>query len=182
MDFDSFSHGQIKSKIWLCEQIEPLIKPNSKVLILGGWVNVLGFMLMTRQENKYSLIQSVDSNPTTIETANKITDRWVIDGRVKNKVADANTVPSNEFDIIINCSPEHMDSIKWFSNINPNTLVCIQSSNVTSPEKPWFITNANPTLDSFLSKFPLSRIHFYGTLPITYDNWGYDRYMLIGYK
>jgi hypothetical protein len=28
MNFDSFSHGQIKSKLWLCEKLEPLTKDN----------------------------------------------------------------------------------------------------------------------------------------------------------
>jgi hypothetical protein len=45
INFDSFSHGQVKSKIWLCENLERLLPDNAKVLTLGSWVNILGFMI-----------------------------------------------------------------------------------------------------------------------------------------
>ena len=59
-------------------------------------------------------------------------------------------------------------------------MVCIQSSDVTTPEEPWYITNPNPDMDSLKQRFPLNETLFEGVLPIQYDNWGYNRLMLIG--
>jgi hypothetical protein len=75
-----------------------------------------------------------------------------------------------------------MGSSAWFDNISPGTMVCIQSSNVTDTTEPWLIKNPSHSIDEFLSKYPLSEIKFSETLPITYEDWGYDRYMIIGIK
>lgn len=181
IDTDSFSHGQIASKLWLCETLEPYIKDKATVTILGSWVNVLGFMMLTRQPNKYGYIRGIDINNTAVETANKLCSYWYIEGIQRSICDDANTVELNGFDVVINCSSEHMESMSWFDNISPGTLVCIQSSNITDVNDPWFVTNPSGTFESFMEKYPLN-VKFAGTLPIRYSDWGYDRYMVIGIK
>lgn len=178
---DSFSHGQIGSKLWLCETLEPYIKNNATVAILGSWINVLGFMLLTRQPNKYSHIRGIDIDNEAVNTANQICNYWYINGIQRSTQDDANTVSLQGFDVVINCSSEHMESMSWFDNISPGTLVCIQSSNITDANDPWFVTNPSDTFESFMEKYPLN-VKFAGTLPIRYDDWGYDRYMVIGIK
>ena len=76
MDFDSFSHGQIVSKLWLCEQLEQYIDKNRDITILGSWHNVLGFMLSVRKPGYYKNILGVDSDINVIEIADKITNAW----------------------------------------------------------------------------------------------------------
>jgi hypothetical protein len=179
---DSFSHGQIGSKLWLCEQLEPHIKNNATVAILGSWINVLGFMLLTRQPYKYSHIKGIDLDIEAVNTANQICNYWYING-IQHSIQDnANTVSLQGFDVVINCSSEHMEGSAWFDNISSGTLVCIQSSNVTDTTDPWLVKNPSHNIDEFLSKYPLREIIFSETLPITYENWGYDRYMVIGIK
>lgn len=181
-DYTSFSHGQIKSKLWLCETLEPLLPNSPNVLILGGWYNVLGFMFLSRNNTTFKSITSVDIDPDTKEIADKITNAWTIDGIVSNKIADANTIDYKNIDVVINCSAEHFTDTGWFENIPRGTLVCIQTSNVTDPEHPWFIRQPSPDINSFLEKYHLSTTHFVGTYRIQYSNSGYDRYMLIGIK
>lgn len=179
-NIDSFSHGQVKSKLWLCEQLEPYVN-NSTVMILGSWVNVLGFMMLTRKPNSYRHIRGIDSDNNAVELADKVNSYWFIEGILRNTVDNANTVDKQGYDIVINCSSEHMTSTEWFDSIPEGTLVCIQSSNITDTNDPWFVTNPSSTFESFMEKYPLT-VKFAGTLPIRYNDWGYDRYMVIGIK
>lgn len=179
-NIDSFSHGQVKSKLWLCEQLEPYVN-NSIVMILGSWVNVLGFMMLTRKPNSYRHIRGIDSDNNAVELADKVNSYWFIEGILRNTVDNANTVDKQGYDIVINCSSEHMTSTEWFDSIPEGTLVCIQSSNITDATDPWFVTNPSSTFESFMEKYPLN-VKFAGTLPIRYNDWGYDRYMVIGIK
>ena len=181
-NLDSFSHGQIKSKLWLCEQLEPYIPVNSNLLILGSWLNILGFMLLTRKPNHYNHVKGIDIDKESADLANKICSYWYIEGIQRSAVDNANTFDMRGFATVINCSSEHMDNFDWFNNIPAGTLVCIQSSNVTDTKDPWFITNPSPTFEVFMKKYPLTDTKFSGILPIRYNDWGYDRYMLIGIK
>lgn len=180
---DSFSHGQIKSKLWLCEQIEPCLPEQPNVTILGSWYNVLGFMLLTRMPKRYKHIRGIDIDKSAIEVSNKICDAWVLDENIVTNVQqDVSNVDYASTNVVINCSPEHIEGKQWFKNIPYGTLVCIQSSNVTDPNEPWNIKNPSPDIESFRNQYELETTHFCETLPIRYGNWGYDRFMLIGIK
>jgi len=181
--YDSFSHGQIKSKLWLCEQLEPYIPDHAAVTILGSWYNVLGFMLLVRNTTKYVSLKGIDIDPNAIDVSNKICDAWIInDNTVKNIVQDVNSVEYTGTTVVINCSPEHIEGDDWFTNIPEGTIVCIQSSNVTDPDPPWDIKTPSDTLETFINRYQLKTTHFCGILPIKYSHWGYDRFMIIGIK
>ena len=185
MDYTSFSHGQIQSKIWLCKELEKFVHANIKIAILGSWYNVLSFMLLTRNGDRYQHILGVDIDTNTKEIADKITEAWRIgkDYKVENIIADANTVDLAGYDLVINCSPEHMEGISWFENLEYGTMVCIQSSNVqTMDDEVWKCVNPNESLEDLAIKYPLSKYLFSGTKEIRYDDSGYDRFMIIGIK
>jgi hypothetical protein len=177
MNYDAFSHGQMKSKLWLVEKLEPYLY-NENIVVLGSWYNITALVLKCRNHN--GKIYGIDIDPEVKSIADKICNQWVIEGSVENITGDANhiTVP---YDTIINCSSEHMTT-EWFDGIKPGTLVCIQSSDVTDPEYPWLIKTASPDLESFKQKYNLSKTLFCDTLRIQYGDWGYDRFMLIGVK
>jgi hypothetical protein len=182
INLDCFSHGQVKSKIWLCENLERFLPENSMVLILGSWVNVLGFMMLSRRPDGYSYVKGVDKDEGAVEIANKLCSYWYIEGIGNTVLDDANTTDTRGFNAVINCSSEHMENTTWFDNIPDGTLVCVQSSNITDTKDPWFVENPSPTIDSFKEKYPLRDIKFCDTLSIQYGDWGYDRYMIIGIK
>lgn len=184
MDFTSFSHGQIKSKLWLCDKIEQFLPENSDITILGSWYNILGCMLFMRNEDKVHHVTGVDINNDAISIAEKIANYWYIEGKLQNVCMNANSysIPSTKNAVVINCSPEHFTSSEWFSNIPDGVLTCVQSSNVTDPNDPWFITNPTPTYEVFMEKYPLSNVLFSGTLKIEYSHFSYERYMIIGNK
>ena len=183
MNYDAFSHGQVKSKLWLCEELEKHIPSKSNVKILGSWYNVLAFMLLTRNPNNYQCIEGIDINPEVQPIANKLCNYWEIEGNtVKNTLGDANNVDYTNVQVVINCSPEHMKNTAWYENIPNGTLVCIQSISITDPAYPWLITTPHHGLDDMKTKYPMDHIKYDGQIRIQYDAWGYDRYMLIGIK
>ena len=73
---ESFYHGLIKSKLWLCEVLETTIyrecltKPS--LHILGCWDNLLAFMLLTRKPTFYNTVHGYDINPEAISNAKLI--------------------------------------------------------------------------------------------------------------
>lgn len=184
MNFDSFSHGQIHSKIWLCEELEKYLPEQASVTILGGWYNVLGFMLLCRNPNRFKQINSIDVDPSTLEIADKITNAWKFQPQiVNNTIADVNTIDLSDSETAyINCSPEHFESTAWFDNLAKGSLVCIQSISITDPEYPWLIKQPNSTLEEFLNKYSITNTLYQGTKRIQYNDWGYDRFMIIGHR
>lgn len=183
MNFDAFSHGQIQSKLWLLDHLEPIMDFRERVAILGSWYNVLGFMMIVRKDIYYKEIIGFDVDYTVKPIADKLNNAFTFGyPYVHNKTANANELDLDNFTTIINCSPEHFENDDWFHKIPKNTLVCIQSSDVTDPDPPWLITNPNPTLEHFRSKYPLSTIYFCDTLRIQYSESGYNRFMIIGLK
>ena len=181
IDTDAFAHGQMKSKLWLCEALEPHIFPADSIAIYGSWYNVLGMMLMIRRPNYYSSITGYDINNKAVQVADKICDMWRYEGSLKNNWEDCNKVVPTE-DVIINCSPEHIEGEDWFHNIPSGRLVAIQTSNVTRSGHPWLVVNPNPNMPEFAKKFPMSEVLFSRGITIKYDVFGYERYMIIGIK
>lgn len=185
MNFTTFSHGQVQSKVWLCKELEKFIHANIKIAILGSWYNLLAFMLLTRNGDRYQLITGIDSDPETKQIADLVTDAWRIgkDHKVENIIADANLENLAGYDLVINCSPEHMDGNQWFENLEYGTMVCIQSSDVQlKDDDVWKCVNANRSLEDLALKYPLSKYLFSGTKEFRYDDNGYQRFMLIGIK
>ena len=180
MNFDSFSHGQVLSKIWLCEQLEPFLPLQPNIVNLGGWYNVLGFMLKVRNPKRNLKITNVDADPETQLISNAVTNAW--SDSVRHITADANEFRLRDYNVVINCSAEHFDSAKWFDEIAPGSLVCIQSSNVDDIEHPWLVKLPNPDLATFLRRYPLANTYFSDEMYFDYESWGYSRFMLIGRK
>ena len=185
MDWDSFSHGQIQSKLWLCKELERHLPNNARVAILGSWHNVLSFMLLTRDSDRYQEIVGIDLDKKVQKVADKITIAWRVGGesKVTNIIADAGKYDLSGYNVVINCSPEHMLSNDWYHNISSGTLVCIQSSDITvSDDEVWKCVNPNKSTTDLVQKYPLSQFCFLGSKKIQYDSWGYNRFMFIGFK
>lgn len=185
MNFESFNHGQVQSKIWLCENLEPLLPKFPSVLILGAWHNVLGFIMLSRQPKRYDFIAAVDIDPEVKPIADKICEAWTMSDTVKiqNLTEDANNTRFTHYNVVINCSVEHMENVSWFDKIDNNALVCIQSSDLPeNHDEVWKINNPNISLEKLKQKYPLSQILFAGEKVIQYENWGYKRLMIIGIK
>jgi hypothetical protein len=184
--FESFSHGLVTSKIWLCEELEKAIgnKEFPILNILGCWDNLLAFMLIIRKPKYYKIINGYDLSDESINAANKICDTWLYEStKVVNKVVDVNNitfVDSNE--VFINCSVDQFTSNEWYDNIPNGSLMCIQSSDMPIDNGRWEITQSVSSLDELLNKYPMSEHIFSGAHLVEYSNWSYTRFMIIGKK
>ena len=191
MDFSAFSHGQIHSKLWLCENLEPYIDKNSNIIILASWYNVLGMMLAIRKPTHYKKIISIEQNEMSISTANKICDAWMIndDQLIKNdkgSIQDLTYWDFDQYDAIINTSVEDISSNRWYHQVPRGKLLALQSNNLTpekvSKYKDWVILDPNPDMETFKEKYHMDKIIFEGQLEFDYGDLKYSRYMLIGRK
>lgn len=186
---ESFYHGLVKSKIWLCQELEVAIDKeslqNPTLHVLGCWDNLLTFMLLTRRPEYYSTVYGYDINPEAIGNANKVCNMWNFESpKVTNIVQDVNdydySLHANS--IFINCSIDQMDTDKWFDTVPDNSLVCVQTTDKTDPEFPWYIKQTTRSLDELINRFNFKKLIYSGVTDINYNINGYKRFMIIGCK
>lgn len=185
--FESFKHGLVVSKMWLCEELEKIIPENKSydLHVLGGWTNLIGFMLLVRNTIKLNSVNSYDKDLSANLIADKILDAW----RIENPKANSFTMDIDDIDysihtkdnIYINCSVEHLSSRKWFDQLPKGSIVAIQATDVNDVKSPWFIKDYVPNLESIIDRYPLD-IKYKGIKEIRYSGFGYNRFMIIGIK
>jgi hypothetical protein len=169
---DAFWSGQVKSKEWLIEQLEPFVTKSIKVDIHGGWVGVLASMLF-QSIIPVRYVCSVDIDPTCEPIAtmmNKIEEQ---DGRFKAITSDMCTVPVHG-DVIINTSCEHITKEQhdtWLARLPKDSIIVCQSNDYQIQEH----VRIAKTLDEFEEQTRLN-VLWSGQLQTQL----YKRWMVIG--
>jgi hypothetical protein len=199
---DALSRSQIKSKIWLIDELEnvrqrlndPVYK---QVVVMAGWFGQLKSIY--DKKLTYRKMRVVELDKQACEVSDYIFNLSELEN-YKVKAVNANinnltlhkngyewdvenfregTKYSEKFlpDLIINTSAEHMTE-EWynqirFKNLDSNPIVAIQSNNLFDiPEH----INCVHSVDHMKKKFPMKEILFEGELQLK----GYKRVMLIG--
>lgn len=186
--FESFKHGLVISKRWLCIELEKLLdnKKSYDVHILAGWTNLLGFMLAVRYHKSINRIYSYDSESTAIELADKINSAFnTSDPIIINQVVDINQIDyitHSDESVYINCSLEHLKSRNWFYNIPVGKLVVLQATDMNDVNHPWYINDYMDSIETITDKYPLQKIYFSGCMNFSYNDLSYNRFMIIGIK
>jgi hypothetical protein len=176
---DSFSSGQIGSKLWLCEELEKLNWKSSLTWIYGGWYAITALLLLSRRNFEVSKIVSFDIDPECEPIADMINENWVWqEWKFKAQTADCSTLIPSKADLIINTSTEHFDSMDWFNNIPKGTRVILQGNNMSHDDH---VVHSD-TIDSFVKQYPLDNYSFIGTKEFVYPTWSFSRFMVIGIK
>lgn len=176
---ESFWKGQLKSKVWLIENLEKYAtQKNNSVIIHGGWNGVLASLLFNSSID-IEKITSIDIDDTCQETAAMINKRFEILGKFEAVTHDMTTYVYKTIpNIVINTSSEHINQEQynlWLDKIPDNTLVVIQNNNYHA--LPEHIRTFN-SVDEFEYSSKLSNILFKGTLELPL----YNRFLIIGYK
>jgi hypothetical protein len=194
---DAMSRSQVKSKVWLIEELKNISTKYNNVLILAGWFGQLNALY--DQKLGYEKIRIVELDKHSCEVSDQIFNSHRIENyRVKSVNANINelTLHKNGYEwdvenfkegtkygekflpnLIINTSAEHMTE-EWFNQIRfkeleSNPIVAIQSNNLFDiPEH----INCVHSVDHMKKKFPMKEILFEGELQLK----GYKRVMLIG--
>lgn len=171
---DAFWSGQMKSKEWLIENLEPFVTKPSRIEIHGGWVGVLASMIF-QSKIPARYIASVDIDPLCEHVAtmmNKIEEQ---DGRFKAITQDMCTVPVHG-DVIINTSCEHITQEQynsWLERMPINSLLVLQSNNYKIEEH----IRLAESVDDFAEQCKI-QVLWQGELQLQL----YKRFMIIGKK
>lgn len=178
---DAWSQGQILSKMWLLEKLEPVAKEvaHPEVWILGGWYGLLAFMMFTRDQIRPHLVTSFDIDSTANSKAQFINNAWAFDPlRFTTKTADCNQMDfvTNPPDIIINTSCEHFSN-SWAKKLAPDTIIALQSTDMPHAEHSYGVNN----LEAFQAQYPIFKdLYFVGRKDFKYPNLEFSRFMIIG--
>ena len=176
---DAFWSGQLKSKEWLIDRLEFVLRPNINKELLsidihGGWVGTLSSMLFC-SNIPISKIRSIDIDPHCQQVAYAMNKIEEIEQRFEAVTGDMLDVNCNA-DIIINTSCEHITQKQydlWLSRLPSKSMLVLQSNNYKIDEHIRTCEN----LDDFKKQSNINVI--FGEkleLPM------YTRYMLIGYR
>ena len=188
---DAFSLGQLKSKIWLIDNL-----PNNLglVFICAGWYGTLASLMFNKARNKFDKIRNFDIDDSCAAVADTMNRPWVMDGwqfkastfditemsypttYVTHRADGSSLIVTENPDTIINTSCEHIDDFKtWYQNIPNNTLVVLQSNNFYDIKEHLNCVN---NLEDFKSQTPMNTVLYEGELDLEQ----YTRFMRIGYK
>lgn len=188
--YESFSHGLVASKIWLCEQLELALDneniKNPNVNILASWDSLLAFMLLTRRPKFYGVINAYDLDSESTNNANKICDHWLYEyPKVYNHTKDINnlnfTNTGNE-SIFINCSIDQIEGTEWYNNIPDERLVCLQCTDLPVNNNGWQVNQSYTDISEFTNTYRVRRLIYSDSILINYQHLQYRRYMMIGIK
>ena len=168
---ESFWKGQIRSKLWLIENLKPFVQGPVTVDIHGGWNGVLASLLFQSRLD-ISHIRNVDIDPVCKEIAYTINKIEEMQGRFSVCTQDMCSVSSTA-NIVINTICEHITQQQyrsWLSKISSNSLLVLQSNNYKISEH---IRIAN-SLDNFIEQSEVN-VRWAGELELPL----YNRFMII---
>lgn len=194
---DAMSRSQMKSKIWLVDELVKIKPVFDNVVVMAGWFGQLKFIF----DNKltFDKMRIVELDKMACEVSDYVFNLPELENyKVKSVCTDINnlTLHKNGYEwtvenlkentgyeekflpnLIINTSAEHMTE-EWYNQIRfkemeSNPIVAIQSNNLFDiPEH----INCVHSVDHMKKKFPMKEILFEGELQLK----GYKRVMLIG--
>lgn len=194
---DAMSRSQVKSKVWLIEELKNISSKYNNVLILAGWFGQLNALY--DQKLGYEKIRIVELDKQACEVSDQIFNFHRLENyKVKSVNANINKLALHKNgyewdvenfkdgskygekflpDLIINTSAEHMTE-DWFNQIRfkqleSDPIVAIQSNNLFDISEH---INCVHSVDHMKKKFPMREILFEGELQLK----GYKRVMLIG--
>ena len=153
---ETFWGGQIKSKLWLIEQLEKhkAIR-NAECIIHGGWNGLLACMIFN-SELGIKHITSIDIDPKCKEIASTMNKRYEMEGRFTAVTEDMCThQPDKDTYMVINTSCEHITQEQyntWLANIPDDVYIVLQSNNFKDHEEH---VNCMSELDEFKRKSKL---------------------------
>lgn len=191
---DCISRGQLRSKIWLVNELEKLNVNLGCVFLCAGWYGTLSSMIF-ESTVRVSKIRSFDIDPACAEIAEIFNKPWVIDGwKFKASTMDILDLDYgkpeyivmksdgseeslfDEPDTIVNTSCEHIrDFDTWYKKIPQTALIILQNNNLKSISDH---VNCADDLETFAKQTPMKICLYQGTL----DLGDYQRFMRIGYK
>jgi hypothetical protein len=178
---DSFSKGQVKSKIWAVDELQKIkeIKYN-KVYLMCGWYGLLARLLFdhyNKSGDTSKVIQSIDIDESCKPVADCLNYDEHVAGRFISNTDDILNIKNIERDsLVINTSCEHLENFKkWMELLSDDQAVLLQSNDYFECDQH---VNCAESLEVFIKKANLKTVYFSGELQLE----KYKRFMIIGLK
>lgn len=195
MPRDAFASGQMGSKIWLCDQLGPILRTHQCheglgyiIWVYGGWVGTLPLLLFAHPEIPVKRIVLFDLDRDAVEASIQINDYWHWKGIYraiaqdvceKSFLALQDQYHEAEPHFVINTSVEHMPNKIWYDSLRPKKLVVLQSTNQKHDEP----TIIHDSVDRLHYDYPLTDLVFKDQLDFEYGNaTSFQRFMMMGFK
>lgn len=174
---ESFWKGQVKSKLWLIDNIIPYVSIKNNVVIHGGWNGLLA-SLMFQSSIQIDKIVSIDIDPTCENISNTMNKIEEMSGKFKAITSNMADYRYDFFpDIVINTSCEHITQDiydKWLSFIPLGSLIILQSND-------FFELDEHIRCVKDIHEFEdQSKIKVLSSATLELPK--YNRFMLIGYR
>lgn len=171
---DAFGASQFLSKIPLVDELQRIIRPKDTVVLIGGWVGLIPFLMMKKQIQCAQVINvEIDQNALLASDALNEEATFAYE-RLYEDALNVNYSLWNDL-IVINTSCEHLgDYENWIQKIPAGTRCILQSNNMFGlPEH----VNCHSDIEDFSIKSGLSQIDEKKLIDIG-DSW--NRFMLTG--
>jgi hypothetical protein len=182
---EALNKNQIASKMWLADALLDTVGPElGEVLVLGGWLGVLGAVLLHDPRFTIGRVVSLDIDPRCAAVALSLNATHVRTGRFTARTADmleydysGDTVAATgTTSLVINTSCEHLaDFGRWYDRIPAGQLLVLQSNDYYACSEH---INSVPDLETFRAQAPMREPLFAGERKLR----RYVRFMLIGRK
>lgn len=189
LNMDAWSDGQMRSKIWLCRELErlwPFGDRPTNIWIYGAWYGTLAQFLLIRERIKISRFDLFDIDSEALEISKAMSTMWWLNKKVQFGFhhQDCREIPPNIWqegkpDLVINTSCEHFVDYKWFDGLPTGQCFLLQSTNM---EHPTHILRAQSLEDLKRNLHSISEIFYEGTLSFKYPHFKFERYMIFGKK
>ena len=194
IDNDCFSRGQLKSKIWLVDELQKINRSLGTVFLCAGWYGTLATMLF--ESNLHiSKIRSFDIDPSCADIAEVFNKSWLVqDWKFKAKKKNIFDIDYKNYNYqtinkegqlsnmsdspttVINTSCEHIPNFSdWYEKLQSGTLVVLQTNNYFDIEEH---INCKSSLKEFSDETPMKQVLFEGVLDLE----KYKRFMKIGIR
>ena len=194
-DNDSLSQGQLRSKMWIIDELKTLDINLGTVFLCAGWYGILA-MLMFEHNIEMDKVRSFDIDPTVVAIADKFNAPWLDDWQFKaitddihninfyghkwtawSNANERNSKPIDDIpDTIINTSCEHIANFDtWYAKIPTGKIVILQSNDYVDIDEH---VNTSCDLAAFGKQTPMSEVLYSGEMQLE----KYTRFMRIGIK
>jgi hypothetical protein len=194
---NALAETQIESKFWLVKTlINHGIVDLGNVMVVGGWIGLLGNILLNQNELNINFVRSFDIDMLSVEASDELnkeleTANWKFKAFVGDwdelnysetiyrtrRISDSSYVDcQTRFDTIINTCCEHMASFStWLKKIPDDRLLILQSYSDSNQEGH---VNTCSSIEEFAASCQLEQVLFQGQMKIR-DHY---RFMLVGFK
>lgn len=171
---DAFGASQYLSKIPLVESLKHLIRPDDTVVLIGGWVGLIPF-LMTKKQITCAQVINIELDQNALLASDALNEESTF--TYERFFEDALNVDYTQWKnlIVINTSCEHLANFEtWIQKIPSGTRCLLQSNNMFGLAEH---VNCHTDLEDFSKKSGLTTIEEKKIIDIG-DSW--KRFMLTG--